>query len=68
MAGKYACGHHLLLAHGKTKALYDQKYRPQQVRPAVKYAATTTTIAPASKHNCQRNSNAKGSHAYMQSC
>lgn len=30
-AGKYACGHHLLLAHAKTKALYDEKYRAQQV-------------------------------------
>jgi hypothetical protein len=36
MAGKYACGHHLLLAHGKTKALYDQKYRTQQVSQIVK--------------------------------
>jgi hypothetical protein len=30
--GRYACGHNLLVAHGKTKALYDAKYRTQQVR------------------------------------
>jgi hypothetical protein len=31
--GKYACGHHLLLAHGATKALYDARYRAAQVSP-----------------------------------
>lgn len=31
-AGRYACGHHLLVAHGQTKALYDHKYRTKQVR------------------------------------
>lgn len=30
--GRYACGHNLLVAHGQTKALYDQKYRTKQVR------------------------------------
>jgi len=33
--GKYACGHNLLLAHGQTKALYDEKYRAKQVRGAL---------------------------------
>jgi beta-glucosidase/6-phospho-beta-glucosidase/beta-galactosidase len=33
-AGKYACGHHLLLAHGQTVALYNEKFRAKQVRSA----------------------------------
>lgn len=37
-AGKYACGHHLLLAHAKTKALYDEKHRAKQVRGASQFS------------------------------
>lgn len=33
-ASKYACGHNLLLSHGRTKALYDEKYRAKQVTAA----------------------------------